>query len=63
MLDMALSNLWARKSRTVLVVLGVVVCVFLINTVDGMLSEMNADLERDMARQTGLLSAATSLWA
>ncbi len=55
MLDMALSNLWARKSRTVLVVLVVVVCVFLITTVDGMLSNMKADLERDMARQEGRL--------
>ena len=55
MLDMALNNLWARKSRTVLVVLVVVVCVFLINTVDGMLSEMKADLERDMERQAGKL--------
>ncbi len=53
MLDMALKNLWARKSRTVLVILGVVVCVFLINTVDGMLSEMRADLERDIERYAG----------
>ncbi|MFC1935515.1 ABC transporter permease [Chloroflexota bacterium] len=50
---MALKNLWARKSRTMLVVLGVVVCVVLINTVDGMLSAMKSDLERDMARHEG----------
>ena len=54
MLDMALKNIWARKSRTILVVLGVVVCVFLINTVDGMLSEMKADLELDLKRQAGI---------
>ncbi len=53
MLDIALKNLWARKSRTALVVLGVVVCVFLINTVDGMLSEMNNSLKGDMARVAG----------
>jgi putative ABC transport system permease protein len=53
MLDMALNNLWARKSRTVLVVLGVVVCVFLINNVDGMLSEMKSNVKRDLERQAG----------
>jgi len=50
MLDMAAKNIWARKSRSILVVLGVTVCVFLINTVDGMLSEMKAELERDLER-------------
>ncbi len=53
MLDMALKNLWARKSRTILVILGVVVCVFLINTVAGMLSVMKGDVKRDLERQAG----------
>ena len=55
MFDLAVKNLWARKTRTVLVVLAVAVCVFLINTVDGMLSNMNADRARDLDRQSGSL--------
>jgi len=55
MLDLALRNLWARKTRTILVIVGVIVCVFLINTVDGMLSEMKAERERDVGLQAGRL--------
>ena len=53
MFDIAIKNLWARKTRSILCILGVTVCVFLTNTVDGMLSNMRAEMTGDLARYMG----------
>lgn len=53
MLDVAFKNLWARKTRSMLCILGVMVCVFLFNTVDGMLNNIKAEMTADLARYMG----------
>jgi len=60
MLDYALKNLRARKTRTTLCVLAIVVCVFLIATVDGMLSQMRDGFLGELTRHMGKASLQQS---
>jgi putative ABC transport system permease protein len=53
MLDIALKNIKARKTRSILCVTGVMICVFLMMTVDGMLSSMREEINKDLARYMG----------
>jgi len=53
MLDVALRNLRARRARSILSVTAVLVCVFLVGTVDGMLAQMQTGMAADLARYMG----------
>ncbi len=56
MIDIAFKNLWSHKLRTVLCIFGVMICVFLINTVDGMLYSMRDNISQNLARYMGKIS-------
>ena len=56
MLDVAFKNLWSAKLRTALCILGITACVFLINTVDGMLNNMREDISQNLARYMGKIT-------
>jgi len=60
MLDYAMKNLKARKTRTTLCILAIVVCVFLISTVDGMLSQMRSGFVGELSRYMGKVSLQQS---
>lgn len=60
MIDYALKNLWARKTRTILTIVSIIVCTFMITTVDGMLGQMHAALTKDLARYMGKISIQES---
>ena len=49
MLDVALKNITARKMRSGLTILGVLICVFLIGTISGLANGMEEDLAGEMA--------------
>jgi putative ABC transport system permease protein len=53
MFDIALRNLRARRTRSILSVTAVLVCVFLVGTVDGMLAQMQTGMAADLARYMG----------
>lgn len=56
MLDIALKNLWSHKLRTVLCCIGIMACVFLISTVDGMLGSLKDDISNNLARYMGKIT-------
>jgi len=58
MIDIAFRNLWSHKLRTVLCIFGIIACVFLINTVDGMLNSLKTDMEMNLARYMGKITLA-----
>src|SRR5574337_1687177 len=60
MIDYAIKNLWARKTRTILTIVSIIVCAFMITTVDGMLGQMHAGLDKDLARYMGKVSIQES---
>ncbi|MEN8114215.1 MAG: ABC transporter permease [Actinomycetota bacterium] len=49
MLDIALKNITARKTRSGLTILGVLICVFLIGIISGLANGMEEDLAGDVA--------------
>ncbi|MEN8115257.1 MAG: ABC transporter permease, partial [Actinomycetota bacterium] len=49
MLDVALKNITARKTRSGLTILGVLICVFLIGIISGLANGMEEDLAGDVA--------------
>lgn len=53
MISRAFAALWAHKIRSVLTMLGIVVCVLTLTTVDGMLGHMHAERAQDVARYAG----------
>lgn len=50
------SNLFSKKFRSLLLLISVLVCVFLISTVDGMLSQMKQGFEKELTRYMGKIS-------
>lgn len=54
--DYFINSLIVKKLRSILLLLSVLVCVFLITTVDGMLSQMRAGFLEELARYMGKIS-------
>ena len=48
MLDIALKNISARKTRSALCIIGVMICVFLIGTISGLSNKMEEDITGDI---------------
>ena len=48
MLDIALKNISAKKTRSVLCIIGVMICVFLIGTIEGLSNKMEKDIAGDI---------------
>jgi putative ABC transport system permease protein len=48
MLDIAVKNISARKTRSILCIVGVMVCVFLIGTIEGLSVKMEEDIAGDI---------------
>jgi putative ABC transport system permease protein len=64
MVDIALKNLWARRTRSLLTVLGVAVCVMLYLFMAGTTTYVESNLEKEMAKYAGQIyikSPAVSL--
>lgn len=65
MLDIAFKNLWARKTRSLLTILGVAVCVMLYLFMAGTTAYVESNLENEMAKYAGQIyvkSPAVSGW-
>jgi len=50
MLDIAFRNISAKKTRSVLCIIGVMICVFLIGTIEGLSNKLEVDIAGDVAR-------------
>lgn len=48
MLDIAIKNISARKTRSILCIIGVMICVFLIGTIEGLSIKMEEDIAGDI---------------
>lgn len=53
MIDLALANLWKRRLRSSLCILGIVVSVALITTVNGLVDQLYDEMHRDVDRLEG----------
>jgi putative ABC transport system permease protein len=53
MIDIAFKNLWARKTRSLLTILGVAVCVMLYLFMAGTAAMVEGNLEKEMAKYVG----------
>jgi putative ABC transport system permease protein len=53
MLDIALKNLWARKTRSILTVMGVAVCIMLFLFMVGTTGYVEGNMEKEIANYTG----------
>jgi len=53
MLDIAFKNLWARKTRSILTVLGVAVCIMLFLFMVGTTGYVEGNMEKEIANYTG----------
>ncbi len=65
MIDIAFKNLWARKTRSLLTVLGVAVCVMLYLFMAGTTAWVESSLEKEMAKYAGQIyvkSPSVSGW-
>ena len=59
MIKYAFNNIRARKARSLLCVLVVMASIFLVSTVNGMLSNMEASLDDELSRYAGKIYLAT----
>lgn len=65
MWDIALKNLWARKTRSILTIVGVAVCVMLYLFMAGTTAMVEGNLEKEMAKYAGQIyvkSPSVSGW-
>jgi hypothetical protein len=53
MIDIAFKNLWARKTRSLLTMLGVAVCIMLYLFMAGTAAMVEGNLEKEMAKYVG----------
>jgi len=66
MIDVAFKNLWARKTRSILTILGVAICVMLYLFMAGTTAMVEGNLEKEIAKYAGQIyvkSPAVSGWS